>query len=139
MKILIDTREQKPWSFSSEIETERRKLDTGDYSVEGYETRVCIERKSLNDFVNSLTRRNSNFWSELSRIRQDGMLACVVVEGSMYDITMGRYTSKTGPESVIGLAASIHIKFGIPVVLASDRMGAITYATTFLQQAIKAL
>ena len=37
MEIIIDTREQKPWGFSSysNIVTTSRKLDNGDYSIIG--------------------------------------------------------------------------------------------------------
>jgi len=33
--IIVDTREQKPWSFEHHA-TANHKLDTGDYSIEGY-------------------------------------------------------------------------------------------------------
>ena len=36
LKIIIDTREQKPWVFPGHT-TAVQKLDTGDYSVEGLE------------------------------------------------------------------------------------------------------
>ena len=44
LKIIIDTREQKPWEFPGHT-TAVQKLDTGDYSVEGLEDILCIERK----------------------------------------------------------------------------------------------
>lgn len=43
--IIVDTREQRPWVFK-EFTTAKRKLDTGDYSVEGLEDKLCIERKN---------------------------------------------------------------------------------------------
>lgn len=42
--VIIDTREQHPWEFKYHA-TAHRKLDTGDYSMEGYEDILCIERK----------------------------------------------------------------------------------------------
>jgi ERCC4-type nuclease len=42
--IIIDTREQKPWEFPHHS-IANRKLDTGDYSIEGFEDLLCIERK----------------------------------------------------------------------------------------------
>lgn len=47
MKIIIDSREKKDiFLFSSyEVETEVRKLDTGDYSIEGFESSITIDRK----------------------------------------------------------------------------------------------
>jgi len=57
IKILVDSREQKPWEFSIEENTksgfitkitssEVIKLDQGDYTVEGLEDKIIIERKS---------------------------------------------------------------------------------------------
>lgn len=53
--IIIDTREQQPWPFEH-YTTASRKLDTGDYSIEGLEDIVCIERKkSVSEVANNLT------------------------------------------------------------------------------------
>ena len=53
--IIIDTREQQPWTFEH-YTTASRKLDTGDYSIEGMEDIVCIERKkSINEVANNIT------------------------------------------------------------------------------------
>lgn len=53
--IIIDTREQQPWSFEH-YTTASRKLDTGDYSIEGLEDIVCIERKkTISEVANNLT------------------------------------------------------------------------------------
>jgi len=53
--IIIDTREQQPWTFEH-YTTASRKLDTGDYSIEGMEDTICIERKkSINEIANNIT------------------------------------------------------------------------------------
>ena len=52
MKILIDTREQKPFDMTTasfegvEFEIVQQKLDCGDYSVEGLKEIIAIERKA---------------------------------------------------------------------------------------------
>lgn len=52
--IIVDTREQQPWVFDS-YATAIQKLDTGDYSVEGLEHLLCIERKkSASEFANNI-------------------------------------------------------------------------------------
>jgi ERCC4-type nuclease len=47
MKVIIDSREKTPWQFNHPDVTsaEVRKLHTGDYSIEGLEDILCIERK----------------------------------------------------------------------------------------------
>jgi len=43
-KLIVDTREKTPWVFSS-YDVISRKLNTGDYSIEGFEDVISIERK----------------------------------------------------------------------------------------------
>jgi DNA excision repair protein ERCC-4 len=46
--VVVDTREQEPYGFDSEsIASIRKALPAGDYSIEGFETRVAVERKSM--------------------------------------------------------------------------------------------
>lgn len=53
--IIVDTREQQPWSFDSFYSVANKKLDTGDYSIEGLEHLLCIERKkSSSEFANNI-------------------------------------------------------------------------------------
>lgn len=52
--IIIDTREQQPWTFSH-FATAHKKLDTGDYSIDGLQHLLCIERKkSVSEFANNI-------------------------------------------------------------------------------------
>lgn len=65
-KIIIDSREKQPHSFNAE--TIVTKLETGDYSIEGFENQVCIERKgSLTEVYNNFTEKR--FWNEMERMR----------------------------------------------------------------------
>tara|TARA_R110000803_G_scaffold6519_2_gene21227 strand:- start:3789 stop:4271 length:483 start_codon:yes stop_codon:yes gene_type:complete len=47
LTVIVDTREKDPWTLRSSAIGERvvRKLDTGDYTIEGLEDVLCIERK----------------------------------------------------------------------------------------------
>ena len=67
--IIVDTREQKPWSFSHHV-TANHKLDTGDYSIEGLEHILSIERKrNVAEFANNITeRRFKDVIDRLSKI-----------------------------------------------------------------------
>lgn len=56
-KVIIDTREQQPWEFDR-VAYANRKLDTGDYSIEGYEHLLCVERKkSVSEIANNITEK----------------------------------------------------------------------------------
>lgn len=68
--VIIDTREQKPWEFS-DFSTTVAKLDTGDYSIEGLEDLLCIERKrSISEIANNITeKRFKDVLSRMSKYR----------------------------------------------------------------------
>ena len=70
----------------------KKKLNTGDYSLEGYEDRIAFERKSINDLITSVSITNKlRFMSCLNRLAEldhgyiiiDG-LAMDVIKGSPY-------------------------------------------------------
>lgn len=66
--IIVDTREQMPWEFGFH-NTAKRKLDTGDYSMEGFESLFTIERKkSVSEIANNLSE--SRFKDVLERLGQ---------------------------------------------------------------------
>ena len=66
--IIIDTREQIPWEFKYH-NTAKQKLDTGDYSIEGFENILAIERKkSVSEIATNLSE--SRFKDVLQRLSQ---------------------------------------------------------------------
>jgi len=126
MKIIIDTREQKPYSFKDVEGVEsvtRAALPTGDYSLEGYENHAAIERKSLDDFISTVIHDKQRFLQELDRAKQLVFFA-VVVEASVADIALQRYTSKASPAAVFAHVASLMLDWRIPVIFCNDRAGA---------------
>ena len=71
IKVIIDTREQLPYSFDDEkVEAVPKKLGAGDYSLEGYEDRVAVERKTMDDFVNSVVHGRKRFYKELRKLAE---------------------------------------------------------------------
>jgi ERCC4-type nuclease len=55
--IIVDTREQIPWEFGFHT-TSRKKLNAGDYSIEGLEHILSIERKkSVSEIANNITEK----------------------------------------------------------------------------------
>lgn len=71
MKVIQDTREKYPWTFKfyDDIELERRKLDTGDYSIEGFEDQICLERKRTTGEISlNLGQKSKQFEEELKRM-----------------------------------------------------------------------
>lgn len=134
IRIVVDTREKEPYSFSSGgVEAARRKLEAGDYSLEGYESRVAVERKSLNDFVSTVIHHRSRFERELERLA-GFEAACIVVEASLDDVLQGRYFSAAHPSSILGSTLWIIIDYGVPVFFCSDRPLACHFVEGYLRR-----
>lgn len=119
--IVIDTREQLPYSFEpDEFDVVRRALPAADYSLDGHELSVAIERKTLDDFVATAIRYKDRFEREL-RLLSFMRFAAVVVEGSLDDVLEHRYSSHTHPNAVFGVAVAITVDFNVPVFFAGNR------------------
>ncbi|WP_372611693.1 ERCC4 domain-containing protein [Halomonas sp.] len=76
--ILVDNREQKPWTFDGyPVETRSVTLETADYTLERfcdydeendtYIPELGVERKAPSDFLNSITHGRERFKSEIIR------------------------------------------------------------------------
>jgi len=130
--IIIDTREQEPYSFDPRLAaTARRALPAGDYSVEGLEQRVAVERKSLNDFVSTVIHGRARFQNELRKLA--GYRAtCIVVEAGVLDVLLHRYRGDAHPNAVLGSALSIILDFRIPVFFCSNRQAACQFVQAYL-------
>ena len=130
--VIIDTRENEPYSFDPRlVAAERRALPAGDYSVRGLETSVAVERKSLDDFVSTVVHARQRFQAELCKLRGYSA-ACVVVEASLADIVHQRYRSRAHPSAVLGSALSILLDYRVPVIFCGDRQLACHFTQAFL-------
>lgn len=95
--IITDTREQDSLCFDEfrGVEVIRQGLKTGDYSLRGYESQLCFERKSVADLVGTLIGGHERFLREMERMK-DFQVKYILVEqsaGAVY-----RYCSKLGWE-----------------------------------------
>ncbi|MFH1976135.1 MAG: ERCC4 domain-containing protein [Pseudomonadota bacterium] len=123
--VLIDTREKLPFDFERFpnwiAEEKRQKLKAGDYSVEGMEKLLALERKTLSDLITTLMRDRPRFFrlcEQLAKYRWRALL----VEASYEDIKSpydGDYTI-AHPNAVSGTLDALEAKFGIPVIYASQ-------------------
>ena len=89
LPIIIDTREQRPYSFLHlradttrggglvSVEITRLPLPTGDYSIVGLDDEIAIERKSGEDLYSTIGQGRRRFERELERL--GGLAAAFVV------------------------------------------------------------
>jgi ERCC4-type nuclease len=123
--ILVDSREQTPFCFSSNVDTQRATLPTSDYSLAGATELIALERKSLSDLVMSCaSKERERYMDCMRRLGADYQHKAVIVEGCANDIWNGIYRSQASPKSVIATTLAIHIDYGVPVIWAGDRQQA---------------
>ncbi len=125
MKILVDSREQLPFTFEGyEVVPEVVGLPCGDYSLPGFEDRIAIERKSLDDLVGCLMGSNrERFERELARGRHYDHFA-VVVEANLSDVAQGRYRSEMTPQAVLQSLVTFQVRYRVPFMWCGNRAGA---------------
>ncbi len=136
-RIVIDTREQEPWSF--DCGTVRKKLDAGDYSVDGREDFVAVERKSLPDFVHTVIHDLDRFSAELTRLAQLPH-ACIVVEADLDNVLRGQATEAlrgASPASVLGATVHIAVHNGVPVFWCGSRQAALAFTDAYLRMVVR--
>ena len=82
LHIIIDTREQTPWAFDpSAVDASIGTLQTGDYALAG-DFSFGIERKSLDDFLGTVSSGWERFKRELDRMDAAKWVAkIIIVEG----------------------------------------------------------
>ena len=118
MKIVVDSREQKPYTFT--VPTRTATLATGDYSIAGAEHLISIERKTPGDLIGSLSRHRDRFEMELHR----GMALqyfALVVESSLMDLSNGHYMSLMKPKAAIQSLLTFSIRYGLPIFFCENR------------------
>src|SRR5216684_2800905 len=131
--ILCDTREQLPLTLPN---SRRATLATGDYSVEGYEQLIAVERKSHADFVMCVGAERERFERCLARLATYEYPA-LVLECTMSDLLAGTRFSAVHPNSVIGSLIGWSVKYRLPVWLAGNREHAAMVVTKILHAAVK--
>jgi len=128
MLIVVDSREQAPFSFPRPkyqgVEIIQGALPTGDYSLAGFEDRVAVERKGLEDLIGCLMDSNrERFERELFRAAPYDVF-CVVVEASMEEIRNHQYRSLMKPKAVLQSLAAFQVRYRVPFAFCGNRAGA---------------
>jgi ERCC4-type nuclease len=118
MVVVIDTREQLPYMFPG-CRVSIRKLDAGDYSLEGYEDVVSIERKSASDFFGSITQDRDRFERELERLKSYKFKALIIEDEEQNILCPEMYGRGIKGNSVYGSIIAMEIKYGLHVYYGS--------------------
>jgi len=139
--IIIDTREQQPWSFEH-MEKSVSKLDTGDYSLKGLEDIFCIERKgSISEFANNITeKRFQDVVDRLSKVKY----AFLLLEFDLEDVLIYPVGStvpkkmwgklRVTPKFLLKHLIELQILHNIKVIFCGDSSNAETMALSLMRK-----
>lgn len=111
-----------------------RKMQTGDYSIDGYEEQVVVERKEFSDLYKSMTSDRERFEREYLRmaaIIADGGQACVVVEAT-YEQALFEPPTGAKPQAIESTWLSWWNKYRVPLVWAGPKDLAERFTYRFL-------
>lgn len=138
-RVVVDTREQLPWHFTGITQpapstgepvpvivplVTDRALASGDYSLDGFEQLIAVERKSQSDFVTSITAGRERFEREFERLAVIGSApavlgetprgaAHVVVECDWLELLNLPETSQVSPRAIVGTVAAWSQRYGV--------------------------
>ena len=123
--VIVDTREQTPFSFvrfPNWIAEEKRKaLRVGDYTVEGMEKLLILERKTLTDLITTVMQNRVRFFDMCEKMTKFRWRA-LIVEASYEDVKTvygEELNTRAHPNAVSGSLDALEAKFGIPVIYTS--------------------
>lgn len=115
-RIVVDERERRskvPDTLKElGMDVEYTTLDVGDYIVHGD---CCIERKSVDDLINSIY--DARLFIQVDEMRKHYSRPVVIVEGSSASIS-----SIDKPSVLYGAVASLAVEFRVPVVFTPSYM-----------------
>lgn len=138
--IIEDSREQTPLDFKGMrgVEVVRQGLKTGDYSIQGYETQLCFERKSVPDLVGTLIGGHERFLREMERMN-DFDTKYILIEhtaGTVY-----RYCERHGWEykfdTIIQSLLAYAYHYGVRVRFCKDREDMAKYIVSKSREFLK--
>jgi ERCC4-type nuclease len=142
--IIVDTREQKPWDLDHRS-IASRKLDTGDYSVEGLENIFAIERKqSVSEIANNITEKR--FVDVLERLQKipHRFILLEFTLNNVLDYPIGSTVPKklwssiriTG-KYILKYLTEINIKYGIHTIYCGNRENAEIVALSIMRRMVE--
>ncbi|MGB2843036.1 MAG: DEAD/DEAH box helicase [Halobacteriota archaeon] len=116
LTIFVDQRETRSGvaSFLAKagVDLKLRNLEIGDYVVSD---RVCIERKSAIDFLDSLVNKRRNLLEQIHRLKSEYEKPLLVIEGeSIYG------QRNVHPNVVRAVMATIAVDFSVPIIQTRD-------------------
>ena len=136
--VVVDTREQNPWELRHYTKA-NKKLETGDYSIEGYEDVLCIERKySISEFANNMgEKRFTNVLERMSKYKHSYII--MVLSFPIGTDIPKRVWDKLriSPAYIIKYLTDIQMKYKVHILFCGSALGAEKMALSIMRRVIE--
>jgi len=136
MILCIDTREQAPLFTNppKDLIIKVKALKFGDYSLRGFEDKICFERKQMSDLYSYVGKERDRTVKKLKQLRNLDFVA-LIIEASFEDLKIPySYSSRITPEMIRQFIVSVNVRYGVHVYCDRDRRNLEQY---LLDRAIK--
>lgn len=127
-RIVIDTREQKPLPIPGSVV---KTLKTGDYSIEGHEGEIVIERKTPAELYQTCGSGRARFVKELERMRSY-VFRAIVIEGTPTMIGSAGDRSQLEFNTIMQTLISWQLKYDLHIIFAGNRKMAMRIVANLL-------
>ena len=113
IKICVDSRETRAdiidhlEKLGAEVTV--KTLEVGDYVLSD---RVCVERKTTDDFLNSFIDNKNHLFGQIADMSRSYERPLLLIEGALLDLYV---TRNVHPNAIRGILASIAVGFGVPI------------------------
>ncbi len=135
--IVIDSQEHMGYKFERFTNwfdgTVRRRLEVGDYTLLGMEEEVAVERKTIQDLVNSIIQDREDFIEKCERL-SNFKKKCLVIEGSLSSVKTPYEDSQAHPNAVLGSLLAAQERWEIPVYFLDDFLLAEEFVASMLSK-----
>jgi len=120
--LISDTREQRPL-FSRPpkgliVTTDT--LSAGDYSIKGFESKFCIERKGISDFYAYIGKDRDKTIRKMETFSAMSWVG-LVIETTELDLLAGYMMSRVPPEVARQALVSFEVRYGVHVYYSKSR------------------
>jgi ERCC4-type nuclease len=136
-EVVVDSREQSPWWVDNVV---RKKLDTGDYSIVGFEDCFALERKSMADFAQTLTKGHKRFQQELARATELRYFAIIIEEpynALLQKKWRGSAFTRVSGAALCAIANTLRVKYGFHIIFCSNRTEAKSVAKGLMSSFVR--
>lgn len=136
-KIIADLREKNALVIAElrylGIEVEMKHLKLADYLISN---KIAVERKTINDFVNSMMNKRILF--QMADMKKNYELPLIIIEKEAHqEIYKPSSHPNIHENAVRGMILSVAVRFGIPVIFSEDYKDTAEYLSLLARRELR--